>query len=169
MANARSLAATTTPWTTKQTTSSPGTKAEPQASRTWANPAANTTGSNTPAGGHQPRPPKTDHQAGPHPPDATTKANNKTGNRPTGRMKPNRLNFELIEDLKPGNDHGLQKGIAPPEVPRWLEVTHVRCLSPHFWTARRPRRSLREQYARTARGSLPEQCLGAIALDVVRY
>ena len=35
-------------------------------------------------------------------------------------MKPNRLNFELIEDLKPGNDHGLQKGIAPPEVPRWL-------------------------------------------------
>ena len=35
-------------------------------------------------------------------------------------MKPNRLNFELIEDLKPGNDHGLQKGIAPPEVRRWL-------------------------------------------------
>ena len=57
-ANARSLAAATSLWTTKRTTSSPGPTAEPQGSAISASHAAATTSSNTPRPGHPQRPAK---------------------------------------------------------------------------------------------------------------
>src|SRR6476661_7102874 len=85
-ANARSLAAATTPWTTTPTTSSPGPTAAPPESATWDSPAQNTTNSATPPHGNPPPPPRTNHPAGPHPPAATTKANTRTGNHHAGRI-----------------------------------------------------------------------------------
>ncbi|GAA3314270.1 hypothetical protein GCM10017710_20560 [Arthrobacter ramosus] len=77
-------AATTTPWTTKQTTSWPGPREAPPASPTWASPAPNTTASNTGPHGPPPRPAKTTRPGGPHPHNGTTPANTRTGNHPAG-------------------------------------------------------------------------------------
>ena len=110
-ANARSPAATTTPWTTKQTTSWPGPTAAPPASPTSVSCAPNTTGSNTPRPGHPPKPPKTNHPAGPHPPAATTKANTTTGNHPTGHHRYGSLLSDQRTQLQPCPKTACQKRV----------------------------------------------------------
>ena len=84
-AGAPSPAAATTPWTTKQTTFWPGPTAAPRASPTWASPAPNITASNTAPPGNQPGPARTIHRGGLHRRDATTPANTRIGNHPSGR------------------------------------------------------------------------------------
>ena len=85
--NAPSPAAATPPSTTKRTTSWPGPTAAPPALRTSANPAPNTTNSNTAPAGHPPQQAKTRRPAGCHLLVATTPANTRTGNHPTGHPK----------------------------------------------------------------------------------